>query len=426
VKTASPMRYTLLIATICSLSACYESHAISGDASIGAPVVDVGARRDVFDAGLIVDGRRDASSEAGAERCELVQLDHTQVRWESLDCGSASHPQATAVQGAAGPFQLVVTERRFCDGPPGDILSRRVSIEDDRLRVHEPSIQGLEQGPVHVASNGTEFAVCSGTALHVSDGAATFHGELREAPRSVPGCFQSATCLGLAHDGAGWAAIWDFFECDVVLHELSRSGERGGLRGPIARTDSQLWSIAQSPAGAVALSGRLGLGNYRVHRWASSEPEPTTIMLGEIGIVGPTAIAQWPFAEGSWALVSTEAERVTLRVIDEAGRVSLERTHVLPRLMNYGPTSVSVAVTDFGLAASIHYDWLGGRIGEATAVVVFDSEGASIGPDLIQEFENVVTYAHVAASGDYLLVHRTDPTPDPTPSATEILLFACR
>jgi hypothetical protein len=183
------------LAPLCFLLvACYESHGIEGDAGtrpdvpFDAPTFDVSA----FDVPVIDVPVTDSGAELGCRSIRLVA--EARAPWPSVDCGAITFPRiaplpgAEVIGGVDAAFQLLITEFRSCRNRPPRLLTRPVLRVGESLRVAEEGTAGEARGPGSIASNGTEFAVCSGTTLHT--------GAVTEPLQS--GCMNDALCAGLA------------------------------------------------------------------------------------------------------------------------------------------------------------------------------------------------------------------------------------
>jgi hypothetical protein len=407
---------------------CYESHLPESrdpgpDASAAdVPLVDALS----FDAASVdaasFDARPDVRRRDGSVACPggLRLIDRRRVVWSAIDCGGVTLPEVVAVEGPNGPFQLVSTENRFCDDRPPSVWTRRVGVDGESLVVDAEVDSGLVRGPAYAASNGTDFAYCTGAELRMSDVSGPIAtSALRPEEEPLPGCLRSVACRGLASDGVGWGATWSRFDCDVVVADLTRSNRTGGLRDEPVEVSVSLNAIATSGDGFAALSQ--GRGSSTFHRWPARQSGPTSVDLGSLR--GPMALQAW-LGTGVWA-VAHATDALALRLFDEEAGVVLEREYPADT-PSYDPVSIDFAAASWGGAIVVGYGWTGGRIDGGTRLVAVDTAGEllldTVELDLGVSGETLV---RVAANERDVLVHRNVGTPDPASAATEVLLYRC-
>lgn len=347
-------------------------------------------------------------------------VDQQRLVWPAIDCGGVSLPEVVAVDGPNGPFQLVSTENRFCDDRPASVWTRRVSVDGERLAIDAPVDSGVVRGPAYAASNGTDFAYCTGAELRMSDASGPIAtSALRPQQEPLPGCSRSVTCQGLASDGVGWGATWTRFDCDVVLAELTRSNRTGGLRDePVEVPAFLLSGIASSGNSFAALTqGR----TTSFHQWRSGESGPRSLELGPMR--GPMALQPWT-GVNVWAVVNA-TDTLVMRVFDEEGGVLSESSHAA-ETPGYAPVSIDFATASWGGAIVVGYGWTGGRIDGGTRILAVDASGDrlldSVELDLGIAGDSLI---RVAANERDVLVHRNVATPDPESATTEVLLYRC-
>lgn len=347
-------------------------------------------------------------------------VDRQRVVWSRLDCGGVSLPEVVAVDGPNGPFQLVSTENRFCDDRPASVWTRRVGVDGERLVLDEAVDSGVVRGPAYAASNGTDFAYCTGAELRMSDASGPIATDvLRPEEEPLPGCLRSVACRGLASDGVGWGATWSRFDCDVIVADLTRSNRTGGLRDEPVEVPISLNAIASSGDGFAAISQ--GRASSAFHLWPATQSAPTTLELSFLR--GPVALQSWTGAN-AWA-VARATDSLVLQVFDEEAGVVLERNYPV-ETPGYGASSIDFASASWGGAIAVGYTWEGGRIDGGTRIVAVDTSGDVLLDTLELDLGiSGETHIRVAANERDVLVHRTLATPDPSSAATEVLLYRC-
>jgi hypothetical protein len=408
------------------LVACYASHSIDGDADTG-PVADVSAfdalaldglvapilDAPTFDV-LVLDAPSDTAGDAGI-RCRAFRLvDQALVDWPSADCGAITFPRVTAVSGDEGPFQILATEFRSCFDREARLLTRRIGVDGEMIRVGAEATVGVGEGVGSIASNGREFAVCSGTMLHTNS--------LIEPEPLQPACMNNALCVGLAFDGAGWGVGWRP-GCDASA-QVSRAGFDGGQREAPISIDIQdsIASIASSSDGFGALS--FSPTAISLFHWPRASPGPTYIPVEDgrpqNGIV---ALSAWPFVRGAWVVYTIEDLMLRAHVFGAEGELLIDQLYEVS-LPSYEPSFLRASSSPAGAAIVISYVWTGGRIDAATRLMVLGPDGFPIGEDVAIDLgPDTRGGADVVMSGRSILVHRGARARDT--GATEVLLYEC-
>jgi len=357
-------------------------------------------------------GARDASRPdlPPPRPCLVEILDSDESEWPSLaGCGPVSASQTVARGGA---FDQLARESPETCGRAPQIAGRRLRVESGRLALTEeqviaaaaPNARGLAaaaRGEQLIVAAGVEWTAFSGS--WGSDDA----GTLAMVPEPVPGCIFRLDAKDLLPLPSGWLVTFDAFDCDVGVGQVRFYD---AFFEPTAAPMDRFPGIG----GATAVGeGALLVGKAR------PEVETTLTFLDPAGSETRTeildtgglavAVDRWPSSDDGLAVafLGLDPPTVRLRILDAEGRV-MDRSNTAiggPELELYLPISIDVATTDFGLVVAVGFEWGGGRIDTATAILAFDRRGTALmEPAVAADLGGATPAISVAGAGPHAVV----------------------
>ncbi len=372
---------------------CYRSHGLPTD---GEEPPDAGAR--------------DMARPDLGSGCAVAIRDRDVTEWTELGgCGPVSAGDTIRRLGA---FDQLARESPETCGRPPQLAARSVEvIGDDQLTFAAVEVLGAlapgARGLTGAAKSET-LLVASGVEWTAFTSAydPTDAGVLGRVPEPVPGCVFRLDAMDLVPLRSGWLVTFDYFECDVGGGQLRfYDDELTPLGEPMTRFPGVGAAVPLGDGALVVGKARPGVDTTLAFV-EGPDSEPRTRMLATGG--SAVAAARWSSLVDGIAVGFIEAGSVfRLRILDAEGAVLHRSDTALddPRLELYQPIAVDLATTDFGVVAVVGFEWGGGRIDTASAILAFDRRARPLmEPEITADTGGGTSVVSVAGGGSHAVV----------------------